>query len=166
MNLQIMKHIIFLISTFFLSMSHGQTFQSDAKLIQLQVADIKPSKEGVEINTSVESSYLTQYHDPKSVEIRAEISEGEINLISEYPKYTKVTYFVVSNNVPVDGKFNFDTPIHFECITESGDSCVISYFLLNDMSIEENQETVNADKVVMLIIQFPTNRYDYLGYLE
>ena len=147
-------------------MFHGQTFQSNAKLVQLQVADINPSKEGLEIITSTESGFISQYHDPKSVDIRVEISEGEINLISEYPKYTKVTYFVVSNNVPVDGKFNFDTPIHFECITESVDSCVISYFLLNDMSIEENQETVNADKVVMLIIQFPTNRYDYLGYLE
>ena len=157
---------MFIVIIFQVYCSQAQSFQSVAKIEQLQVADIKPSKEGGEINTTIESGFLFQYHDPKTVDMRVKVSEKEIMLISEYPKHTEITYKVIKANLPVDAKFNYENPAKFECVAESGENCTIKYFLLNDMSREENRELENGDKVVMLVIQFPTNRYDYVGYLE
>ena len=146
--------------------TYGQTFKSKASLVQLQIADVKQLKEDTSITTSLEHAFSYNFRDPKAVNLKVEVTDKEIILTSEYPKHSNVTYKVVKANLPKDGKLNYENPIYFECMTESGGNCKISYSLLKDMNVEENNDSLKAERQVFLQIQFTYNRYDYTGYLD
>jgi hypothetical protein len=161
-----MRYIFLYLFILFSSAAFAQTFNSTASLIQLQVVDVKKIKEDTSINTCLDPAFSYNYRFPKNIQMNLEVTEKEIKITSQYPKYTKITYSVVRANLPEDGVLTYINPIYFECLTESGDTCKISYSLLYDMSVEQNRDIVNGEKKIVFKIQFPDTSYEYIGHLD